>query len=640
MAIAGKTTRWVQRPAVWFWVVVAMYTVYAAFAVAAHRHLFGDAAWFLVRIASEGRVTNFYNNFASDFYYSRVVAYWVTQLPTVAAAHLGLGDWRILSWVLGATFFGHKIASLLICWWVLPESKKYLVVFPVLGLFAGTVNSDIYVVTEIHIATSFYWPLLLAISQRKDPGFGFFTVCAILIFVAAFTYESMAFLAPLLIVAALLRRAESQAGNIRAGWAAVAVAGCIPFGINVAAILFPRDPANKSAFAHGLKALLDSTLSGPAGWDIGPMVSVLALAIFASAVLIYRYQGRRFERLLFAGIFLALLFVPLLHFMVFAKSVDFSNAIDDRGFAGLLVQFGLAIVYMLAWHFRFARLQANLPIVLPLVLALAAGQLAWQAMATHSWSVAFAHSRSALESGTGEIVCDAASMKSDSAGRLVASPDAIICRWWALPISVLQAPNGRAEALFRSMEGFTPFDMRNRETFPAMTYAPVDFEPYFRTLADKRDLGLGEKVTFRRGGAGASMLRTGFSGPEDWATWTDAKSAKLDVCSTAFQTSSGVVLEFEVMPFVTRQRPQLEAQVSIDGTTVATLHFQESGEKTPKMVQVRPQGPLKPCLEVAFAFDSDPPANTVGAPNDPRRLGLALVSLTLKSGDSSAASAR
>lgn len=640
MMKAGKATGWAQRPALWFWVVIAMYAAHAAFAIAAHRHLFGDAAWFLVRIASEGRVTHFYSDFASDFYYSRVVAYWVTQFPTVAVAHLGLGDWRLLSWVLGATYFGHKIASLLICWWILPESKKYLVVFPVLGLFAGTVSSDIYVVTEIHIATSFYWPLLLAISQRKDPGAGFFVACAILLLAAAFTYESMAFLAPLLIVSALLRRAESQAAKLRASWAMVALAGCIPFVINVAAILFPRDPANKSAFTYGLKALLDSTLSGPVSWDIGPMVSILALAIFAGAALVYRYQERRLERLLLAGVLAALLLAPLLHFMAFAKSVDFSNAIDDRGFAGLLVQFGLAMVYMLAWRFQFARLQGNLQIVLPLALALAAGQLAWQAMATHSWSVAFAHSRNALKSGTGEIVCDAASMRSDSAGRFVASPDGVICRWWALPISVLQAPDGRAEALLRSMEGFTPFDMRNRETFPAMTYAPVDFEPYFQALADDRDLGLGERVTFRRGGAGTSMLRAGFSGPEDWATWTDGKAARLDVCSSAFQSSGGVVLEFEAMPFVTRQRPQLAVQVSIDGSAVTTWRFQERGERTPKIVQVRPEGPLKPCLEVAFSFDSDPPANTVGAPDDPRRLGLALLSLTLRSGDSSGASAR
>lgn len=637
MAKAGRTIGLARRPAVWFWAVIAMYAVHAVFAIAAHRHLFGDAAWFLVRIASEGRVTNFYSDFTSDFYYSRVVAYWLTQLPTVAVAHLGVGDWRVLSWVLGATFFGHKIASLLICWWVLPESKKYLVVFPLLGLFAGTVNSDIYIVTEIHIATSFYWPLLLAISQRKDPGLGFLAACAILILAASFTYESMAFLAPILIGAALLRRADSQVGRGRTGWAMLALTACVPFVINVAAILFPRDPANKSAFTHGLKALLDSTLSGPASWDIGAMVSVLALAVFASVALIYRGQGLRLERLLFAGVFLTLLFAPLLHFMVFAKTVDFSNAIDDRGFAGLLVQFGLAIAYMLVWRFQFARLHENLQLVLPLALALAAGQLAWQAMATHSWSVALAHSSNALKSGAGEIVCDAAAMKSDSVGRFVAPPDGIMCRWWALPISVLQAPDGRAEALLRSMEGFTPFDMRNRETFPAMTYAPVDFDPYFRALASDRDLGLGERVTFGRGGEGTSMLRAGFSGPEDWATWTDAKTASLDVCSTEFQSPRGVTFEFEVMPFVTPERPQLAVQVSVDGVTATTWRFLENGEKVPKMVQVRMTGRLKPCVEVAFAFDSNPPANTVGAPNDPRRLGLALLSLSLKSGDSNGA---
>ncbi len=83
------------------------------------------------------------------------------QLPTLLAARVGVHSLGVLSIVFGVTLFSFKPVSILLCY-RFARDKRY-VLFPLLSLFAGTMNSEGYLISETHLMSALFWAALFGV---------------------------------------------------------------------------------------------------------------------------------------------------------------------------------------------------------------------------------------------------------------------------------------------------------------------------------------------------------------------------------------------------------------------------------------------------------------------------------------------
>lgn len=605
-----------------------LYLLHACYAVSLHRHLYGDASWFLVRMISEGKPTNFYTDFAHQFYYSRVVAYWLTQLPTVIGIHAGIASVNLLSYVFGATYFGHKLISLVVCYVLLGKNEKHLFAFPLLGLFAGTIISDVYIVTEIHISTSFLWPIaILLFRDRPLVGKTYgFTTCAILL--AAFTYESWAFLAPMLLGGLLVRRIASKRAQRLPVAPTLALVLCAI--INWCAILFPRDPANKDGFVKGTLHILTHTFAGVAHWHIGAMAAVLA----ALCVLLLIVLPARFKRpwlwMPVACIAMTLALVPPLHFYLVGVAVDLSYAVTDRGFAGLVMQAGLLALFLgarLVWRPS----TATFYYVAALLCGLGAGQVAWQMMATRSWHAAAHASQSIVNDERGPVPCE--KMDSWRGPANGPSPSNIMCTWWVTPFSLLQNPDRQVRTLITTNSAFQAFDVVDPDALPGKSDGAFNYRAYLDALGQGGGVEMSGTVDFGTDGRGVPMLRQGFSHTEAGQTWTDGQTAVVHLCLPSDSSTDTYRIDFTVVPHLDRQHLPLSVSIRPGAGRPTTWAFEPTNPPlVSKSIDVqRSDFKGSNCGDLHFNFASMPPSPAqLGESNDDRHLGLAFIKATIQ----------
>lgn len=607
-------------------IFLVAYAVHGVLVVFSYRHLYGDAAWYLVRMLSEGRVTQFYLDFSREFYYSRFLSYWLTQLPTVAALQLGITNVAVLSFIYGATLFSWKLFSLAVCYWLLPKRDKAFVVFPLLGVVSGTINSEIYLVSEVHISAAFIWPLLIAVIWLPTPLTRARAICiAVAIAITSFLYESVALLllAPLAVLLWRLRRHDLGRGGLANAHILIAT---LATGIvmNWAAILFPRDPANKSAFGKGISLLLHDALRGIGHLHAGPAVSI-AFFFIATAVMLMAGRIRKTAAGLGAG---CLATFPSLHFLKYHDSLVFSNSITDRGI-GVVVQCGLVALLILAYRHRQFRSRVASAEVAILLGGLVLGQLSWHALATKSWIEATAAVRQVLATRAGPQFCP--SISDEYSKSLTVGLDRILCNWWITPLSIVLAPAGQVKSIMLSPDSFRPFDPLAVKSLPSMRFVPVNYDEYLRSLATVKTLARGETVAFTTRGQGWLLTTTGFSHPESWGTWSEGKLAAMSFCiKDGVAGKQDIHLRFKVAAFVPEARPRLVVAIAAKEKQLGEWVFGKGDAIVDRFVNVPPDLSERGCTNLVFTMSDVTSPASLGISGDPRMLGLALVEMKVE----------
>ncbi len=230
----------------------------ASFAIATGRHLFGDGSWLLLRLLAENHITHLNNNTWNDFFVGRFGAFSYQQLPTLLAARLGVRSLKVLSVVFGVTLFSFKPLSLLLCY-RFARDKRY-VLFPLLSLFAGTMNSEGYVISETQLMSALFWAALFGLLYPRE--FRWFDLAAMIVVSAPLIlcYETMAMFGLVLVGACIYRR-RAIAKSPREKWLTFVFGVWYSLGVIFAllAIIFPRDPTQRADFFKGL--LFVSSLS-------------------------------------------------------------------------------------------------------------------------------------------------------------------------------------------------------------------------------------------------------------------------------------------------------------------------------------------------------------------------------------------
>jgi len=452
----------------------AAYAGQAFMAVVTGRHLYWDTSWFLVKLLSERHIAVWNAHGWRDFFVGRFGTFAYQETPTLLAMRLRVRDPHLLSLIYGVTLFSFKPLGLLLCYRFARD--KRLVIFPLLTLFAGTMNSEASIGSETHLMSALFWPALFGLMYcREFKGW----VLAAMIAVSApllVCYETMAMLG-LFLCAACIYRLIAVARGRRERWLSWVFFGWYSLGVifGALAIAFPRDATNRSGF-------LKSTFFFLHADHIGARVSVLVLLLCAAVVLIPERCRRILNTLTAIGT-LGSLAIPL-YIILHPQATNFGTNVVARTMHAS-VCFVLALAFI-ALHFHLLQVgaaQYKRLFVMAAVLGIC--QSGWSLVASSQWSNMLTVLRAELRTHAGAVALeDTLLVQSVVDGQPIRELHA---DWPLMSLSILYSDNRTVRTIvFADTARFLPFDPYDPGSLPNLHRFGFSYAPYVAALAKKR----------------------------------------------------------------------------------------------------------------------------------------------------------
>jgi hypothetical protein len=449
------------------------YLLHVLYAVFVSRHLFGDASWFLLKMLSENHVAHWYTGYR-DFYVGRFGAFAVQEYLTLLFSRLGITNLATLSTIYGVTLFAFKPLSLVLCYHF--SKDKRAVVFPLLTLFAGSINSEAYIVSETHLFVALFWPALIILLSAESISGATLTILAALSAPLILCYESMAVYGVVLCAACLYRprTLRRSSGERVASWI---LFGWYFLGVVLAALSIanPRDPANRSGFLRGMFFVLRYG-------DVAAWVSCIVLAL-VTIVLLGRIRSRAEIRRLVA-LSAALSSLIVLQIVAWPGQTNFGLHVMARSM-NVLVPLLVVPLYLM-WHFgRLSIDSAQFRAALLITASLGIAQSTWNVLASSEWSNMLMRLRTEVRDNRGVIPLE----KSAMFRRMI--DGAPIRRlhgdWPLLPLSIFLADAGNVSAMIDpGSEPFRPFDPYVAGSLPALQRYGVRYDAYLEAVGRER----------------------------------------------------------------------------------------------------------------------------------------------------------
>lgn len=619
-----------------FSAAMVLYVVHVVLAIAADRHLFGDASWFLVKLLSEGHVAIWTQHWPWDFYVSRIGTFSIFEGPTLLASRLLPENLRVLSAVFGASLFLHKPLSLAVCYWVAPD--KRFVLFPAASIFAATINAEMYICSETHLVISLFWMLLFLVVFSEPLTLQRRLFVIALSLPTVLCYETWAVFGTVLAAASLWPAFRRGAGRTdRAFRVCLAAWYLLGAALAVFAIVHPRDFGNRANFLVSLLSVSTSVRTNPgilASW----------VAAFAMLGLVLAGPSRRWMIRALVSVSLVASALVVVRILARPDLTDFGLHVAARAFH-LPIPLGLAFVFLLAYTGSVTIDRKTFGSLFVVLSVLGLAQTTWNLLATTEWSNMLALMRQELRSRSGPIPYDESVLSRPGIGGQ--PPGAPNNRWALLPLSILESDRKIVKSLVvftrDGIGTFRPFDAERENQFPRLERFGFDARPYFEALAREQAYQLGQVVDFTSGG-NASRFRTGsWWAPEPWATWTAGSECGLEL-PLAGRPPGDLRLDADVGAFVSRENPIVTADVSAGGCALGRWEFPFStgGGKVGRRSVLVPS----PCLApdgraiIRFVIKGAAAPRALGLGGDPRPLGLAFVRAALVRADAPEAPGR
>jgi hypothetical protein len=591
---------------------ITLYAVGTIVAILFHRHLFGDAAWFLVKVLSENQVTDWYSDFSSEFFRSRWFAFHFSQWPVLWASRLDITSVAVLSWIFGVSLFLGRALSLLVCWLWLRDKRLFL--FPLASLFAGSINAEVYIVSETHFLLSLVWPLLVLLSCADLTPARRRVWLVLVAIPTLLAYEAMAFFGPLLIVAAGLRaRAHWKRLSDRILFLALAAYFALGSIFAVLAIVWPRDTLNRGTFVSGIPAALELG-------HLGIAASMWLTLTFPLVVYLWPRHRKVGATLLAAPVLLEAVYVGRMFLQ--PEQVDFETHVYARGM-GVLVPFLLCLMFLVQPIVVMSRRRALIP-CLRAVAVLGLFQCVWSIGATVFWANMVTALRFELARTAGVVPYQSTVLAKQTLRGMPMKQLHLV--WPLLPMSIVLGGSPEVSSvIFAESHPFAPFNPRAPDELPNLSRFGVHYDGLKATLADNGHLD------FRPGGNGKAFLGEGWE-PDAWAHWTDGTRATIRLPKHC-GIERGGELQMRLGAFVPRQHPRQRVILSLNGRRLGSLELSEAqmaGGPTTIHLAVPPE--MASCGDELLLQLDLPDAQSpksLGLSNDVRRLGIALVELRL-----------
>ena len=600
-------------------VAAAAYLSQAWVAIATGRHLFGDGSWLLLRLLAENHITHLNNNTWNDFFVGRFGSFSYQQLPTLLAARMGIRSLKVLSVVFGVTLFSFKPLSLLLCY-RFARDKRY-VLFPLLSLFAGTMNSEGYLISETHLMSALFWAALFGLLYPRE--FGWFDLAAMTVVSAPLIlcYETMAMFG-LVLVGVCIYRWRAIAKSPRSKWLTVAFGAWYSLGVIFAmlAIIFPRDPTQRADFFKGLLFIFHYR-------HIGARVSCIVLILCALVVLIPAIYKKTLNVLVGLAVACSLAIPAFILIHPELTSLDEHIVARTMNASVPLVLAGA----FLAVYFNLLQLDTGKYkrlFVMAAVLGIC--QSAWSVVASAQWSLMLNVLRSELKTQTGLLPFN---------GNLLSRPTlggqpmrAMHAEWPLMSLSIVYADEGKVQAiLLPPSTSFYPFDPRIPSALPRLQRFHIDYSRYLAALPKTSPYEPGQWIDFSDGGDAITYETGGWWKPEPWGTWT-AEQAGLTI-DFGGEVKSDLTMEAVAVAFVNDKHPTVDVEVLVNDITAGKWSFRfKSGApefETYRMVLSRKA--LNKALPVVIRLRVSGAGSSAaaGLSGDARTLGLAVRRLRL-----------
>ncbi len=448
----------------------AAYGYQAILAIVTGRHLYGDGSWFLVKMLSENQVAVWNVHGWRDFFVGRFGAFAYQEYPTLLAARLHVHSPKLLSLIYGVTLFSFKPLSILLCYRFARD--KRLVIFPLLTLFAITMNSEVYLVSETHLMSALFWPAVFGLMYRRK--FGPFDLAAMVVISAPLLvcYETMAIYG-LILCAACVYRYLAVAQSRREKWLSWAFCAWYALGVlfAVMAIMFPRDVANRQGFLKSMLFVLHND-------HIGARVSCVVLVLCALIVLV----PERYRIVLngFVGIaVLCSLAIPL-RIVLHPETTHFGTHVIARTM-NASVPLVLTAAY-LALHFHFLQVgTAKYQRLFVIAAVLGISQSGWSMVASTQWSNMLTVLRVELQTHSGPVPFDDTLLS-----QVVVNGQPIRnlhADWPLMSLSILYSDRRTVQTILLPPVGsFEPFDPNSAATLPNLKRFGFSYDPYLAAL--------------------------------------------------------------------------------------------------------------------------------------------------------------
>ena len=409
---------------------------------------------------------------------SRVFAHALVQWPLVLALRVGITNTDTLLYVHSFGLYYLGPLQLLFCYWIVPRENRTDLLWPLISLFAGSMNAWFVASTESHVMTFIFWPLVLFILHgRVDDTIGLVVFLG-LVCVSFRSYETMALQGLVLAGFALWRsRCASDRGE-RNLWRVVAGSFLLGAGAAIYSILNPQDTINRDGLIRDIFRF--------AGTQVNDLNYPAILSFAALALIALVFLGRTLGAKTFRG--LLVLFAMAAVFVAFAPvlmpvSLRPIQQFQARAWIGFLPA-ALAIA-MIGVRTRNARIS---PVVferaLIVISVLAFSQTTWQILATAQWRGYIQVVRFELSKHKGFIPYDRSPLSQQ--------PDGIqVIRnlgWgWTHPsMSIALAPRGQVSTIFGARPGrWQPFDPQNPEELPKLSKYGIDYSAYIRAITSQ-----------------------------------------------------------------------------------------------------------------------------------------------------------
>jgi hypothetical protein len=453
----------------------AAYGAQVFLAIVTGRHLYGDGSWFLVKMLSENHVAVWNVAGWRDFFDGRFGAFAYQEYPTLLAVRLHVHNPKLLSLIYGLTLFSFKPISILLCYRFARD--KRMIIFPLLTLFAITMNSEVYLVTETHLMSALFWPALFGLIYRRR--FGPLDLAAMIVVSAPLLvcYESMAIYG-LILCAACIYRYFAVAGSRRERWLSWVFFAWYALGVLFAAlaIVFPRDLTNRNGFLRSMLFVLHND-------HIGARVSCIVLILCAMIVLIpERY--RTLQNGLAGIAVLCSLAIPA-YIVLYPQATHFGTHVIARTMnasAPLVLAIGFVTL-----HFHLLRVgTAKYQRLFVIAAVLGICQSGWSMVATTQWSNMLTVLRAELRTHSGPVAFEGTPLSELAVdGQPMRELHA---SWPLISLSILYSDRRTVQTiLLPPAGGFQPFDPNNPAALPDLKRFGFSYAPYLAALAAQSD---------------------------------------------------------------------------------------------------------------------------------------------------------
>lgn len=586
-------------------------------AVTCDLHLFGDGTWWLLRMASSKSVTYWYSDWWSEFFRSRIGTYIVIEAPTLLAIAVGVRSLHALSIIFGFTLYLHAPLGIYICFRYTRE-RVYLLL-PVLSLFAGSMNCAAYMINDSHFVVSLYWPALFILLSGVELKGRTLALLLVLSAPMIASYESMVAFGAILAGVCVWRMWTGRMR--RAVYGGLALWYLLSAAFAAAGVMWPFDPANKDSFVTYALILFEKGYLGP---------NVSAIVLVCTAVILLAPPSLPRIRQVAVWIGCAAAGYMMLQVLIgqYPSSLDVQIVARTVNFTVPLLT--TALLFALRSR-RMTSTTRTVGLAACLVSALGIAQCFGNMGAAVRWTGMLSTLRGELARTEGPVPYRQSIMSRDRLGPLPLNQ--LYGGWGLLPLSVYAAENGQVRSLVLPAPGqFLPFDPYSPDQFPNLSSYGINYDAYRKALPRHVAFEFGQTLNFTRGAAALAALGRGWSYPEPWATWSEGQEFDLAIPMAESHGQKDILFDVFFVPHLAPGQPRLTTEVTVNDVAFGrwSLEYKPGFEIWNRQLRIPAEvffkmNPVRVRFRIAERLKSP---TELGAPSDPRKLGLALVKIS------------